>query len=85
MASLFLLLAERQSAIACDSPQDGPVRFMLPISRGDIADFLGLTIETVSRHIDMLKDARALVFQGTRTVTVPDRELLRGWAERNGA
>jgi CRP/FNR family transcriptional regulator len=81
VASLFLLLAERQSAVGCDSQQDGPVSFTLPITRGDIADFLGLTIETVSRQIHILKDARALVFRGTRIVTVPDREMLRGWAE----
>ncbi len=85
VASLFLLLAERQSMTSCSGEWDGSIRFTLPISRGDIADFLGLTIETVSRQIHILRRARVLTFHGTRLVTVPDKELLRGWAEQNAA
>ena len=83
VASLFMILANRQPVECCTAPQPkSPIRFTLPISRADIADFLGLTIETVSRQIHTLKDSGVLVFQGQRNVTVPDMTRLRQLSER---
>ena len=59
------------------APEASPVRFELPLKRADIADFLGLTIETVSRQITKLRKAGIIVVENNRTVTVPDIEALR--------
>jgi CRP/FNR family transcriptional regulator len=48
VASLLLQLAQQQQA------QQGAM-VELPISRTDIADYLGLTIETVSRSLSSLR------------------------------
>ncbi|ACA21162.1 transcriptional regulator, Crp/Fnr family [Methylobacterium sp. 4-46] len=42
----------------------------LPMTRRDIADYLGLTLETVSRTISQLEGAGALVRAGARQVTL---------------
>ena len=51
--------------------------FDLPLSRADIGDFLGLTIETVSRQITKLKAEGVIEIQAYRHVTVPDLARLR--------
>lgn len=50
--------------------------FDLPLSRADIADFLGLTIETVSRQMTKLRKEGAILIENNRHVTVPDMERL---------
>ena len=52
-------------------------RFELPLTRADIGDFLGLTIETVSRQISRLKADGVIEILGNRHVTVPDLARLR--------
>lgn len=47
----FLLSMKRKSSQTIDIPED---QIYLPMSRSDIADFLGLTIETVSRQFTIL-------------------------------
>ena len=51
--------------------------FDLPLSRADIADFLGLTIETVSRQMTKLRKDSIIVIENNRHVVVPNTERLR--------
>jgi CRP-like cAMP-binding protein len=48
----------------------------LPISRYDIADYLALSVETVSRALTALKRNGAIALAGPRQVSIVDRELL---------
>jgi len=53
----------------------------VPISRGDMADFLALTIETVSRQLTRLKGLGAVALpRGGRTILVRDRAILEALA-----
>ena len=66
----FLLrMAERLSA----GPADGMV---LPMSREDIADYLSLSVETVSRSLTQLKRRGVILLIGTRQVRIVDRQAL---------
>lgn len=53
----------------------------LPMNRTDIADYLGLTPETVSRSFTELRGRRALALDDANTVIVLDPALLRAIAE----
>ncbi|MDY8109831.1 Crp/Fnr family transcriptional regulator [Fulvimarina sp. 2208YS6-2-32] len=55
----------------------GGIRFDLPLKRADIADFLGLTIETVSRQLTKLRKANIIEIEMNRTVIVPNVERLK--------
>lgn len=50
--------------------------FSLPMSRTDIANYLGLAMETVCREFAKLKDRNILQFE-RRSVIITDTELLR--------
>ena len=50
--------------------------FELPLTRADIADFLGLTIETVSRQMTKLRKDGVIEIENNRQVTVPDLDRL---------
>jgi CRP/FNR family transcriptional regulator len=77
VASFLLLVAMH----ADPQREDGePVKFELPLTRGDIADFLGLTIETVSRQLTKLKAEGVIRIEGLRGVEVPDVDRLRDLA-----
>ena len=49
----------------------------LPMSRQDIADYLGLTIETVSRTLTSLENASAIALPISRRVVLCNRAALR--------
>ena len=53
VANFLYLLARRSRMTHC--ADHAAASFELPLSRADIADYLGLTIETVSRQITRLK------------------------------
>jgi CRP/FNR family nitrogen fixation transcriptional regulator len=63
VAAFLLEIADRQGTRDIDSID-------LPMSRLDIADYLGLTIETVSRVFTRLKDQRVIRLTSTRHVDV---------------
>lgn len=50
----------------------------LPMSRRDIADYLGLTLETVSRTFSQLQSQGVLGLSGARRVALRDRQCLLG-------
>jgi CRP/FNR family nitrogen fixation transcriptional regulator len=51
-------------------------RIALPISRYDIADYLGVSVETVSRALSHLKQRGAIKLLSTRTVSIVHRDVL---------
>ncbi|WP_426166324.1 Crp/Fnr family transcriptional regulator [Sandarakinorhabdus sp. DWP1-3-1] len=53
----------------------------LPLSRGEIADLLGLTIETVSRQMTRLRAAGIIGLPGGRGIVVTDPAALAAAAE----
>ena len=53
----------------------------LPMGRSDIADYLGLTKETVSRVLALLKNKRAVRLDALNRIEVLDREALIAIAE----
>lgn len=74
IASFLLMLAGR-----CHSRTSGEIAF--PMSRADIADYLGLRIETVSREISALKAARVIQLTGRQSFRIIDRARLEQLAE----
>lgn len=58
-------------------PRCGSTVFDLPLTRAEIADFLGLTIETVSRQLTKLKAENVIEIENNRHVTVNSLDRLR--------
>ena len=79
VASFLLLIARHIDPEA--ELTDGPVTFDLPLTRADIADFLGLTIETVSRQLTKLRKDGVILIENNRHITVPEIERLQFRAE----
>jgi CRP-like cAMP-binding protein len=74
VSSFLLLLAERSDA------EEG-VPFELPMGRQDIADYLGLTIETVCRMLSDLKRSRAIAIPNSSQIVINDMDGLHDFAE----
>jgi len=74
-------MADRAGSSACRATVEGPITFDLPLTRGQIADVLGLTIETVSRQMTKLKASGVIGLPGGRAVTLRDRPALEERAE----
>ncbi len=73
----FLFMIAVQIDPTHDAEREGSATFDLPLTRGEIADFLGITIETVSRQMTKLRKTGLIVLEGTRRVSVPDIQALR--------
>lgn len=58
-------------------PAQGAEAHQLPLTREEIADFLGLTIETVSRQLSGMKRDGILSFSDRRSFTIRDMAALR--------
>lgn len=71
IASLLAIIARRDASVNM-RPVDGPIVFDLPLTREAMADYLGLTLETVSRQVSALKKDGVIVLEGKRNITVPD-------------
>ncbi|MGG7644868.1 transcriptional regulator FnrL [Rhodovulum sp. YNF3179] len=75
IASLLAIIGRRDASLNM-STADGRLVFDLPLTREAMADYLGLTLETVSRQISALKRDGVIQIEGNRHVTVPDFQRL---------
>lgn len=75
VASFLYLIASHIDPASLDDGANS-AEFDLPLSRADMADFLGLTIETVSRQMTRLRGDRVISIANYRRIRVPDLALL---------
>lgn len=68
----FLLEMASRLAQADDGGADGPIAFELPFGRQEIAEVLGLTIETVSRQITRLRSEGLIDTPAKRKIAILD-------------
>lgn len=80
IADFLVSMAERLADC-----REGPCDFALPMSRRDIGDSLGLTIETVSRQLTELREAGLVATEGRSKIALTDVAALARIAERCGA
>lgn len=59
------------------------IRFEIPLKRADIADFLGLTIETVSRQLTKLRKAGVIELETNRIIVIPSLQKLARECEQD--
>ena len=71
IASLLVIIARRDASLNSTTVGDG-LHFALPLTREAMSDYLGLTIETVSRQMSALKKDGIIVLENSRHVRVPD-------------
>lgn len=72
VAGFLLAMANAASESPCHPAQ----QFDLPVTRGEIASLLGLTIETVSRQLTRLEKDRVVRRKGTRGIELLDAARL---------
>ncbi|MCE9523134.1 MAG: helix-turn-helix domain-containing protein [Alphaproteobacteria bacterium] len=71
IATFLIALAHRNERKSLDA-----VDIQLPVRRSDIADFLCLSVETVSRSLTELKTAHIISLRGWRQIKLIDRDAL---------
>lgn len=79
VASFIVQMSRRLAKGRCGASTGE--EFLLPLSRTQVADVLGLTIETVSRQMTRLKSAGVIDLPTTRSIRVLDRPALSARAE----
>jgi len=72
VAGLLLALARSAASEPCGQASS----FELPLTRGEMANLLGLTIETVSRQVSKLVADQIIGRSGSRGITVRDARAL---------
>jgi CRP/FNR family transcriptional regulator len=75
IASLLLIIG-RRDAVLNTSQGSSTITFDLPLTREAMADYLGLTLETVSRQMSALRKAGVIELKGKRQIIVPDMDRL---------
>ncbi len=75
IASLLTIVARREATVGLQAIK-GRIVIDLPLTREAMADYLGLTLETVSRQISALKKEGVIELDGSRRIVVPDIRLL---------
>jgi CRP/FNR family transcriptional regulator len=72
------LLAQSRLGVICQVPR---ARFALPMTRGDIADYVGLTIETVSRTLTKLRSDGLVDIPNATDIVIRNRAAMKQIAE----
>jgi CRP/FNR family transcriptional regulator, anaerobic regulatory protein len=75
------LLLEMASKLRPPAEGGMPEQFELPIGRQQMADILGLTIETVSRQLTRMRGIGLIDLSGRRGMVINDRGALEAMAE----
>ena len=75
IASLLTIIARRDAGLKLRATT-GSIAFDLPLTREEMADYLGLTLETVSRQMSALKRDGVINLEEKRRIVVPDFDLL---------
>jgi CRP/FNR family transcriptional regulator len=75
IASLLSIIARRDASLNL-RPTRGTMTFDLSLTREAMADYLGLTLETVSRQMSALKRDGVIELEGKRRVVIPDFDRL---------
>ena len=76
----FLVLVMRRSADPVSQALGNASRIELPLSREVVANFLGLTIETVSRQFTSLRKEGVIDLEGARTIHIHEPHTLTALA-----
>lgn len=74
--SSFLLMFARRSENPDAILPEETVRIDLPLSREIVANYLGLTVETVSRQMTALRKGGVIEMDGARTILIQDADAL---------
>ena len=75
IASLFYMIATKAKELE-ENSRGNVGDFELLVTREELADLLGLTVETISRQITALSRDGVIKLQGQRKVVVPDLNQL---------
>lgn len=75
IASLLAIIARRGTGRRYHVP-GAAFRLDLPLTREEMADYLGLTLETVSRQVSALKRDGVIRLEGKRAIVIPDFDRL---------
>ena len=82
VASLILLCLEKSGDAGCEVPGDpDTLHIELPLSRTEMADYLGLTLETVGRMLKRLAEAGLIAIHANRSLSILDRAGLQARSE----
>lgn len=73
VADLLFMIAKRSALVGCGTIK-GFVE--IPMTRSDMADYLGLTVETVSRQFTSLKSKNIITLIDSNHIDIPDLEAL---------
>ena len=76
VAGFLLMMAQRMIDIGEGQRTGNYVQFELPFTRAELADYLGLTLETVSRQFSHLRNKGVISLPSSRHVLIPDVERL---------
>jgi CRP/FNR family transcriptional regulator len=76
IATFLLEMSDRLADSGCSAAFGPAKRFSLPFSRQQVADLLGLTIETVSRQFTKLKNDGVVELPSRREVEIVNRGAL---------
>jgi CRP/FNR family transcriptional regulator, anaerobic regulatory protein len=82
VATFLLMLVKRRQDANADEAQADTVTFELPLTRTEMADYLGLALETVSRQLSRLSAVGLISLENKYSLTVRD---VRGLAAIAGA